>query len=143
MSATRPIPLDTPFTAETSGVIVRVVPTFLNGESSPAQRRFMWAYTVEVENGRPAAIILRRRSWEIIDSTGLRDLVEGEGVIGRQPEIAPGDAFRYTSGAPLSRPSGIMRGRYLMQDQGEEKFLFSVTIPTFSLDSPYEDALPS
>ena len=81
------------------------------------------------------------RHWDIIDSHGRRQLVDGEGVVGQTPTLEPGKSFRYSSGAPLAAPSGMMGGMYtLVGEDGEE---MHVRIPTFSLDSPYERSRPS
>ena len=80
---------------------------------------------------------LLRRTWHITDALGRTQQVQGEGVVGEQPVIEPGQNFEYTSGTPLATPSGIMRGTYHMviTDTGEA---FDVTIPAFSLDSPHQ-----
>ncbi len=76
-----------------------------------------------------------RRHWHITDSLGLVHGVRGEGVVGEQPVLEPGESFEYTSGTPLATPSGFMVGSYQMID--EEGKNFSVSIPAFSLDSPH------
>ena len=78
---------------------------------------------------------------EAVDSQGRRQIVDGEGVVGQQPRLEPGESFRYSSGAPLAAPSGLMGGNYTMiSETGEE---LAARIPTFSLDSPYEQSRPS
>jgi ApaG protein len=77
------------------------------------------------------------RTWRITDAQGRTKLVEGEGVVGEQPVLKPGEAFEYTSGTPLDTPSGFMAGNYHMVDRGSGA-AFDVTIPAFSLDSPYQ-----
>ena len=140
MTDSPPIPIDTPFVADTDGIIVRVAPRFLPDESDPARHRYVWAYTVEIENRRAAPVTLRTRHWELVDAIAGRQTVEGPGVVGQEPEIAPGRAFRYTSAAPLAAPSGLMRGHYMFDTSTGS---LRVTIPTFSLDSPHERARPS
>ncbi|MBT3307515.1 MAG: Co2+/Mg2+ efflux protein ApaG, partial [Alphaproteobacteria bacterium] len=76
------------------------------------------------------------RHWRITDSLGNVQEVRGDGVIGEQPVLDPGGSFEYTSGTPLSTPSGIMAGTYQMETPGGERF--DVTIPAFSLDSPHQ-----
>lgn len=125
----------------TDGLKVRVKPKFLHDESEPARFKFIWAYTVEVENGTDTSWRLISRHWEIIDADGRTQIVDGEGVIGQQPVIAPGGVFRYTSGAPLSTPSGVMRGRYFLED--DDGASLAADIPLFSLDSPYDGSQPS
>lgn len=125
----------------TDGILVRVVPKFLHDESRPSRSEYFWAYTVEIENHSDEPWTLTTRHWRIVDAEGRRQVVDGEGVIGQTPRLEPGDAFRYTSGCPLAAPSGVMGGVYdFVSDTGAE---MSATIPTFSLDSPYDKAQPS
>jgi len=119
---------------ETAGVIVRVDPQFLPHESRPADSRYVWAYTIEIENRRPDPVQLISRFWRITDENGATQEVRGEGVIGQQPVIEPGASFKYTSAAPLAAPSGVMMGAYSMQRQNGEAF--DINVPLFALDSP-------
>lgn len=130
-----------PYEATTQGVIVRVRPTWLSEESSPARGHYVWAYRVEVENASDMPWTLMRRYWKIIDANGQSQTVDGEGVVGKTPRIEPGQVYRYASGCPLPAPSGMMSGHYVMvADDGAE---MKATIPTFSLDSPYDKRRPS
>lgn len=123
------------YEAVTQGVRVSVTPEFLEDRSSPDDGRYFWAYTVEITNERSETVQLRSRLWRITDGNGRTEEVRGPGVVGQQPVLAAGESFKYTSGCPLTTPSGIMTGAYQMtQEDGK---LFSVTIPAFSLDSPY------
>lgn len=140
MTETPPIPLDTPFQSESHSIVVRVAPRFLPDESDPSRDRYVWAYTVEVENRSQEPVTLRTRHWELVDAIAGRQTVDGRGVVGQEPTIAPGAAFRYTSAAPLAAPSGMMSGHYMFETEAGEK---QVAIPTFSLDSPHERARPS
>ena len=79
---------------------------------------------------------LLSRTWRITDANGLILEVKGEGVVGEKPWITPGTTYHYTSGTPLSTPSGLMEGIYHMKTKTGETF--DVIIPVFSLDSPYE-----
>ena len=81
-----------PYVAETQGVIVRVRPSSLAGQSDPDERRWVWAYQVEIENHGPEAVQLMARRWVITDATGHVETVRGPGVVGEQPLIAPGDS---------------------------------------------------
>jgi ApaG protein len=121
---------------ETSGVVVRVEPQFLPEESEPDEGRFVWAYTIEIENRSGETVQLISRFWRITDENGLTQEVHGAGVVGQQPVIPPGRSFRYTSAAPLAAPSGVMMGAYSMLrvDDGEA---FDIAIPIFALDSPH------
>lgn len=120
----------------TRGIRVQVDPMYLEDQSDPTESRHVWAYTVRIDNESDAIVQLKTRHWQITDAFGFTDLVDGDGVVGEQPIIRPGEGFEYTSGAPLATPSGLMVGRYGMTtDAGEA---FEVNIPAFSLDSPYE-----
>ena len=119
---------------ETAGVRISVQPDYLEDESEPEAGRFIWAYTVEIENQSADSVQLVTRQWAITDAMGRTEHVQGVGVIGEQPVIRPGERFRYTSGAPLTTSSGFMRGSYEMQRENGETF--SAIIPDFSLDIP-------
>jgi len=120
----------------TRDVVVRVEPEFLNEQSSDADERYIWAYTVEIENQTKEDMQVVERFWQITDRNGQVQEVRGEGVVGEKPNLKPGEVFRYTSGAPLSAPSGVMLGTYQMLTSGGTRF--DVEIPAFSLDSPFE-----
>ncbi|HAC01108.1 Co2+/Mg2+ efflux protein ApaG [Brevundimonas naejangsanensis] len=122
------------YTAETEGVVVRVRPSYLAGQSDPAEGRWVWAYQVEIVNlsGGPVQLVARR--WTITDALGRVEEVRGPGVVGEQPMIEPGDSYAYASGCPLTTPSGSMVGAYFMQDA--EGRMFEAAIPAFSLDVP-------
>jgi ApaG protein len=136
-----PRPPPPSYEAETEGIIVRVRPKFLHDESEPVKSRYVWAYTVEIENNSALTWTLVMRRWQIVDALGRSQSVVGEGVVGQQPTLAPGESFRYTSGAPLAAPSGFMSGCYELEDgQGAR---MEALIPAFSLDSPYDRARPS
>ena len=124
-----------PYSAITRQIRVTVEPVWLEDQSSPAENRFVWAYQVRIENLGGETVQLRSRHWRITDARGSVEEVRGPGVIGKQPVIAPGDSFEYTSGAPLTTPSGFMGGTYRMTSASGE--VFDIEIPTFSLDSPY------
>ena len=123
----------------TRGIRVAVEPHFLADQSEPAQNRYVWAYRVTISNGGAAPVQLRSRYWRITDAAGRVQEVRGDGVVGKQPLLAPGESFEYTSGTPLQTPSGFMGGAYQMQTgEGEQ---FDVEIPTFSLDSPHQSVI--
>jgi ApaG protein len=119
----------------TRAITVTVQPIYLEDQSSPEESRFVWAYHVKIENNGGTTVQLRTRYWRITDSLGRVQEVRGAGVIGEQPVLKPGDSFEYTSGTPLSTPSGFMVGTYQMQTEGGERF--DVEVPAFSLDSPH------
>lgn len=122
------------FKATTHGVSVTVMPVYIDERSDPANSQYFWAYRVVIENNSDQTFQLLTRYWNITDSNGHVEEVSGDGVIGEQPIIKPGDEFSYTSGCPLTTPSGIMVGYYMMQDGTGE--MFKVSIPAFSLDLP-------
>ena len=122
------------YTAVTRDVQVTVLPQFVPERSDAETERYFWAYTVEITNRRSTTVQLISRHWKITDGRGRLEEVRGAGVVGEQPILNPGDTFRYTSGCPLTTPSGIMGGTYQMLD--EDGAAFDVVIPTFSLDSP-------
>ena len=122
------------YTKTTKGVRVTVEPRYLEDRSDPAERRFFWAYTVEIANSGDAAVQILARHWTITDQNGRREDVRGIGVVGEQPVITPGSSFSYTSGCPLPTPSGMMVGTYQAIADGGE--VFTVAIPAFSLDLP-------
>lgn len=120
----------------TRGIRVTVKPSFLESQSDPAEPRFVWSYTVRIDNTSDEVVRLRTRRWTITDAAGRTEIVAGDGVVGEQPVIRPGEGFEYTSGAPLPTPSGVMVGSYGMETAAGENF--DVAIPAFSLDSPHE-----
>lgn len=124
------------YSATTRGITVIVKPTFLEDQSQPSERYFVWAYHVRIENNGAHTVQLRTRHWRITDGAGRLQEVKGDGVVGEQPTLTPGQAFEYTSGCPLGTPSGIMVGSYQMVAASGEAF--DVAIPAFSLDSPHE-----
>ena len=126
--------------AVTRGIKVSVRPFYLEDQSQPDERQFVWAYRVRIENHGPENVRLLRRTWHITDGRGRTQHVQGDGVLGEQPQLDPGEAFEYTSGTPLETPSGFMTGAYHMVSiaSGEP---FDVRIPTFSLDSPHQSGV--
>jgi len=129
------------YSRTTRGIAVSVTPVFLDEQSSPADARYVWAYRIRIENQGTQTVRLTHRHWVITDSLGRVHEVKGEGVVGEQPVLRPGDSFDYTSGAPLSTPSGIMVGTYRMEDEAGEAF--EIPVPAFSLDSPHDRPLPN
>lgn len=122
----------------TNAIQVTVKPFYLEEQSSPDEAHYVWAYWVRIENCGEETVQLRNRHWRITDAMGRVHEVRGDGVVGEQPVLEPGESFEYTSGTPLSTPSGIMVGSYgMVRDNGEA---FDVDIPAFSLDSPHEPA---
>ena len=124
------------YSATTRSIRVTVKPIYLEDQSSPSDDHFVWAYQVRIENTGDEDVQLLNRHWRITDSMGRMQEVRGAGVVGEQPHLGPGESFEYTSGTPLSTPSGIMVGSYEMVCADGERF--DVDIPAFSLDSPHQ-----
>ena len=123
----------------TRGIRVTVRAFFLADQSEPDRGHYVWAYRVAIENAGAETVQLLKRTWHITDAMGRTQQVHGPGVVGEQPVIGPGEAFEYTSGTPLSTPSGFMHGQYHMVETDTAE-PFDVAIPAFSLDSPYQNA---
>jgi ApaG protein len=123
------------YQATTHGIRITVEPEFMPDRSAPGEGRYFWAYTIEITNLGDRTAQLTHRHWRITDAKGKVEEVRGPGVVGEQPMLKPGQSFRYTSGCPLTTPSGIMAGTFRMVD--EDARAFDVEIPAFSLDSPH------
>ena len=122
------------YRATTRQIEVKVTPEFLPERSSREEGYFFWAYTIEIRNRGAETVQLKTRHWRITDALGRVQEVNGAGVVGEEPVLAPGGHYEYTSGVPLPTPSGIMAGRYGMVSDGGEAF--EIEIPAFSLDAP-------
>lgn len=123
------------YRAVTNQIEVTVEPLFLPERSSAEKREYLWSYTIVITNSGEETVQLRTRHWIITDASGRRKEVRGEGVVGDQPVLAPGERYAYTSFVPLPTASGFMTGSYQMvaTESGEP---FEIDVPTFSLDSP-------
>ena len=108
--------------------------SFIASSSDPEAARYVFAYTITIENTGNIGAKLLSRHWLITDSNGKIQEVHGEGVIGEQPHLEPGEKYQYTSGAIIETSIGAMQGSYQMQDDDGEKF--DATIKTFSLSIP-------
>jgi ApaG protein len=121
-------------TAVTEGIEVSVQSEFRADRSAPAQGRFLYTYTVHISNGGAGSAKLLGRHWIITDARGDREEVTGDGVIGQQPELKPGQSFQYTSFCVLKTPLGQMRGTYtMMRSDGTT---FQAEIAPFALIVP-------
>lgn len=118
----------------TRGIVVRVSVSYLPEQSEPARGRWFWAYHIRLENEGDRTVQLLTRHWVITDGRGARHTVEGEGVVGEKPVIAPGGSYDYVSGCPLATPTGSMQGSYRMVDEAGDTF--DAAIPKFSLSAP-------
>jgi ApaG protein len=121
-------------TAERHRIAVAVDTRYLEDQSDPGDGRFVFAYTITIRNEGQVPARLLRRHWVITDANGRVQEVRGEGVVGEQPYLEPGQGFRYTSGAVLETPVGAMEGSYEMLD--EDGVTFDAPIPPFRLAMP-------
>lgn len=113
---------------------IRVSARFLDDQSQPTDNRFVFAYTITIENRGSVPARLVSRHWLITDANGKVEEVRGDGVVGEQPWMRPGDSFEYTSGAVLETAVGTMRGSYqMLADDGTR---FEAPIPQFTLSVP-------
>ncbi len=117
--------------SETARVSVHVQSQYVASQSSPDDDRYVFAYTVTIRNLGRSSVQLLGRYWLITNGNGRETEVQGEGVVGEQPLIAPGNEFQYTSGAVIETPMGTMQGHYVMVD--EQGDTFHVEIPVFRL----------
>ncbi len=128
--------------AITDGITVRVAVNFLPEQSRPQDGKWFWVYHIRIENGSHDKVQLVSRHWRITDGRGVVSIVDGEGVVGEQPVLEPGQAHDYVSGCPLATPHGTMEGFYTFHrlpagrtDGGEP---LEVRIPFFPLAAPAE-----
>jgi ApaG protein len=120
--------------AITDRVTVRVAANFLPEQSRVDAGKWFWVYHIRIENDSDQAVQLLTRHWRITDGRGLVNFVDGDGVVGEQPTLQPGQAHDYVSGCPLGTPQGSMQGHYTMQRH--DGSLFEVAIPFFPLAAP-------
>jgi len=120
--------------AMTDGVTVRVAVNFLPEQSRIEAGKWFWVYHIRIENESAQAVQLLTRHWRITDGAGNVSLVDGDGVVGEQPVIAPGASHDYVSGCPLSTPHGSMEGHYSFR--GADGTRFEAAIPFFPLAAP-------
>lgn len=133
MRAVPPTVAEPTSSAVTDGIRVRVQSQYLADQSSPPDR-YVFAYTITISNESTTHAQLRTRHWIITDGRGSVEEVRGDGVVGEQPRLAPGQSFQYTSGCVLKTPVGTMQGTYRMwRDDGS---YFDAQIAAFSLASP-------
>jgi ApaG protein len=121
-----------------SGGVKVSVETFYQAEySNPVNSEFMFAYKITIENNNDFPVKLLRRHWHIYDSNGSIREVEGEGVVGIQPVIAPATSYQYVSGCNLRTEMGKMKGTYQLENV-HNKNLFNVAIPVFEMQAPFK-----
>ena len=119
------------------GVQVSVVTFYQPDYSNPLQSEYMFAYRITLENHNAFPIKLLRRNWQIFDSNGQNREVEGEGVVGVQPTLNPGERYQYVSGCNLRTEMGRMTGTYQMENLLNKK-IFEVNIPSFEMVVPFK-----
>lgn len=124
-------------TKVTEGVSVSVETFYQPAQSNPVKSEYFFAYRVTIENLSTMPVQLLRRHWYIIDSNGTNREVEGEGVIGQQPIIEPGEKYEYVSAANLNSDVGKMYGTYQMENLYNKKIIV-VNIPEFQLVAPFK-----
>lgn len=122
------------YEALTQNIRVRVEPQYIEEQSDPRRNHFFFAYTVRISNESQTTIQLMARHWVIKDGFGQTEEVEGDGVVGQQPTLQPGESFEYSSFCPLATPTGSMHGTYLMKLENGGSL--RVEIPMFILAEP-------
>ena len=118
----------------TDGITVRVAVNFLPEQSSIEAEKWFWVYHIRIENDSPYMVQLLTRHWTITDGRGAVNHVDGDGVVGEQPMLEPGQSHDYVSGCPLTTPHGTMKGHYAFRR--EDGTMISAAIPLFPLAAP-------
>lgn len=121
----------------TEGICITVESFYNSEQSNPLLNEYNFAYRISIDNHAHFPIKLHRRHWHIYDSNGTHREVEGEGVVGQQPIIEPGDSFQYVSGASIRTDMGKMHGTYQMENMLNKKLIL-VQIPEFELIAPHK-----
>jgi ApaG protein len=119
------------------GITISVETYYQPEYSNPVNSEFMFAYRITIENNNAFPVKLLSRHWFIYDSNGSRREVEGEGVVGVQPQINPGESYQYVSGCNLRSEIGKMHGTYEMENVNNNKH-FNVIIPSFEMCTPFK-----
>jgi ApaG protein len=120
--------------SEKNKILIEAAPHYVEAQSVPEEDRYVFSYTITITNLGSAGARLLSRHWLITDANGKVKEVRGDGVVGEQPYLKPGEFFRYTSGAMIETPVGTMQGEYTMRtDDGNH---FNAAIPRFTLSIP-------
>jgi ApaG protein len=127
----------------THGLSVQVEPRYLPQNSDPTRSSYVFAYHITIRNDSIRTATLRKRRWIIIDADGDRHVVEGDGVVGQQPTLEPGDTYEYTSFCPLETRWGTMEGAFLMEHPDGDRFEIAVARFYFVGPAPDEAAVDS
>ena len=117
-----------------NNIEIKVLPAYIAEQSDPNNNHYVFSYTVSIRNIGSTSAKLLSRHWVITDGDGLTQEVRGDGVIGAQPHMKPGEGFKYTSGTFMNTPFGTMHGSYQMVSDSGEKF--DAEIPEFQLAVP-------
>ncbi len=120
--------------AITEGITVRVAANYLPEQSSPGAGKWFWVYHIRIENASHERVQLMTRHWRITDARGMVSHVDGQGVVGEQPVLRPGETHDYVSGCPLVTPHGSMEGFYTFH--AEDGSPIEIRIPFFPLSAP-------
>lgn len=121
-------------TATTDGIVVRVAVNFLPEQSRIESAKWFWVYHIRIENSSDRSVQLLTRHWRITDGRGAVSFVDGDGVVGEQPLLRPGQSHDYVSGCPLTTPTGSMEGHYTFRR--EDGVTIMASIPYFPLAAP-------
>ena len=118
-----------------NNINIAVKVTFIEEQSRPSSNQYTYAYTITITNNGTIGAQLLTRRWRIQDETGHTEDVIGEGVVGQQPHLQPGESYQYSSGSVIKTETGTMKGAYgMVNDEGER---FEAEIPEFILSEPY------
>ncbi len=118
-----------------NNINIAVKVNFIEQQSHPFSNQYAYAYTITITNNGTIGAQLLTRHWRIQDETGHIEEVIGEGVVGQQPHILPGESYQYSSGSIIKTQTGTMQGTYgMVNDEGDR---FEVEIPAFMLSEPY------
>jgi len=120
--------------SEHSNINIKVITNYIHEQSEPDERRYVFAYTITISNDGNIPAKLISRHWVITDSNGKVQEVTGDGVVGEQPKLKPGEQFCYSSGAVIETPVGAMQGKYNMQAENGNSF--DAPIAPFTLAVP-------
>ncbi|MFN0131095.1 MAG: Co2+/Mg2+ efflux protein ApaG [Phycisphaerales bacterium] len=134
-----PAPNTTGSVTLTNGFRVAVSPQYLPDQSAPDAGKYVFAYRIRITNESERAAKLLWRRWRIVDAEGRERKVEGEGVVGAQPEIVPGETFTYASYCPLETPWGTMEGAYTMVALNDPDERFEIEVGRFFLIGPGDE----
>ena len=119
---------------EKNKISITTVSEYIQERSDPSIPLYLFGYHINIVNNEDANIKLVRRHWDIIDGNGNLNTVNGDGVIGKQPLIAPGENFEYSSFCPIPTDFGIMKGYYIITDMQDQEY--KINIPAFNLIAP-------